>query len=306
MGLWALGGPGTLIAVVGADNSGVVVSCSRCGAEQLSDAEADWYVCGTCHRTRLLRRCPACATVVHLDNLSGRVSCPMCGRGFSRRRWDKNAVSAVDAYGESDVHARLAKADTDHRVIAGFVVAVAGVEALSPGEATEIEFTGAGITLWYSDADGDLAEHDVSYDKVDYLRVFGRGEMTTTTDAGLSGGALSLAAGIEGAAITSLINSLTRTTKTTIETFVHLKARRTEVLLLETTTPPHILSVRLGPAFDLIDDAQRRKSRAAATQLTTATVADQLVKLSELHEAGLLTADEFAAAKRRVLDRPAP
>lgn len=125
----------------------------------------------------------------------------------------------------------------------------------------EIEFSGGGITLWWSDEDDELAAHEVAYDKVDFLHVSGRGEITTTTDAGFIGGGFGVEGALEGIAIAALINSITRKTKTSIETFVHLRARRTEVLMLETTTPPDILSVRLGPAFDLIDDAKQRRDR---------------------------------------------
>jgi hypothetical protein len=54
--------------------------------------------------------------------------------------------------------------------------------------------------------------------------------------------------------------------------------------------------------FDLIDDAQRtRFARVSTTSAAESTVADQLVKLGELHQAGLLTVDEFKAAKQRLL-----
>jgi hypothetical protein len=221
----------------------------------------------------------------------------MCGRGYSRRRWDKRPVTAGEARGGPDGPPRLGKPDPDHRVVSGAVIACAGIEGLGPGASAEIEFARDAVTVWYADADEQLVDHGLSYDSVDFLRVTGRGAIATTTGGGLGG--LGLSAGLPGLPIASLINSITRKTETSIETFVHLKARRTELLLLETTTPPRILSVRLGPAFDLIDAAHQRKTSTQAEH--ESTVADQLVKLSELLGAGLLTAEEFAVAKRRLL-----
>src|SRR4051794_8302802 len=52
---------GTMVAVTPSGmsgRSGVVVSCTYCGAEQLQGADVDRYTCGSCHETYLLRRCP--------------------------------------------------------------------------------------------------------------------------------------------------------------------------------------------------------------------------------------------------------
>ncbi len=277
-----------------------MVSCANCGADQFVDADADRYSCGACHQTFLLRQCPACTNVVHLADWGGRLDCPVCGHGFSHRRWAKNPVRAADAGGDPVSRATYDKPDPHHRVVAGTVVAVAGVPGLSPEVTAEIEFTSAGITIWFDTVDEEIGEHDVRYDSVRFLHVTGRGEFTTTSDAGVGRG-LGLVGGLPAAGLAALVNAATRKTQTSIETFVHLRARGTEILLLETTTSPQLLSVRLGPVFDLIEEAQRSTLTASAP--AESTVVDHLAKLGELHQAGFLTVDEFNAAKLRLLGR---
>jgi hypothetical protein len=280
-----------------------VLSCHRCGGDQSLEAASDWFSCGVCHETFLLRRCPGCDDTVQLVNGSGRLACPICGRGYSRRRWDKHPVTAADARSEPGVHVAIDKPDLDHRVVSGSVIACAGLKGLRPGDIAEIEFAADGITIWYPNDHEELVDHGLSYENVDFFRVSGRGEITTATDAGALGGGFGFEGALEGMAVASLINSVTRKAETTIETFVHLKAKRAELLLMDTTVSPQILSVRLGPAFDLVAAARRSPPSALSSGQPPRgpDVTDHLVKLSDLHQAGLLTADEFAAAKDRLL-----
>ena len=91
----------------------------------------------------------------------------------------------------------------------------------------------------------------IDYPDVDALEVSGRGASTRTTDAGLIGGGFGVKGALEGIAAASVVNALTRSTDTTIDTVVHLKAGQSEVLMRTDTFEraprgrPHRMSHRV-------------------------------------------------------------
>lgn len=275
----------------------VVVTCAGCGADQTVAADQYWYTCMVCHDSFVLRTCPACKSVVHLPPAKRRPACPACGRVAPHRRWDRNGVTAADAERIGD--RTDAVLDPYHRIVAGTVVASAGIRDLHPRDRAELEFAGDGVSIWAFN-DGREAEVEVGYDDIEFLRITGRGEVTTTTDAGLVVGGLGSGSSLEGMAVAGVINALTRRTKRTVETFVHCKAGHVEVLVLEDSVPPEVMAVRLGSVLSRVEEARRARA-APAHPAAAADLADQLARLAELHRAGELTDEEFGAAKRRLL-----
>jgi hypothetical protein len=165
-----------------------------------------------------------------------------------------------------------------------------------------IEFAADGVSIYSNWDDVDAAAADLDYGAVDFLRITGSGAKTQTRSAGVIGGGFGVQGAAEGILAAQLINAVTRKSTTTIETFVHFKAGRCEVILLVETVTPQVLGVRLGPAYERIEAAHKSvETSKPELSVSTPALADQLSKLSDLHSSGLLTEAEFSAAKARLL-----
>jgi hypothetical protein len=112
------------------------------------------------------------------------------------------------------------------------------------------------------------------------------------------GGGFGVLGSIEGMLVAKALNSATRRTTTSVQTFIHLNARNRELMMLDGYTTPQVLQVRLAPAFARIKHAN----------VPTATPPDAsrdrlalLRELGELRQSGVLTEAEFEAEKARLL-----
>lgn len=97
-------------------------------------------------------------------------------------------------------------------------------------------------------------------------------------------------------AIAALLNAAT--TRTHMETVLRIEAENAEAFFHYGLAPPERLRIELSAVFGRIrrkEVGDRPKSQSPNTELT-----DQLVKLADLHREGLLSADEFESAKRRL------
>ena len=144
------------------------------------------------------------------------------------------------------------------------------------------------------------AAKEIEWRDVDYLRLAGRGEITQTGGASFVGGGFGLDGALEGFAVASILNNLTRTTTTTYETFAHLKAGRCEILLLNTSMSPQLWGVRLSPTFARIELARDAQPAEPTPKPGSRGIAAELAQLAALRDSGALTPDEFAIAKAKV------
>ncbi len=118
---------------------------------------------------------------------------------------------------------------------------------------------------------------------------------------GFVGGGVGAAGAAEGIAIAAVLNALTRRTR--ITTIIQVQAADTELFFLDTTTPPQALRIRLSPGLVALGKA-RAAARPAAPDggaPTNAGIVGELERLGRLQEKGLLTADEFAQMKTRLI-----
>jgi hypothetical protein len=123
---------------------------------------------------------------------------------------------------------------------------------------------------------------------------------------GFIGGGLGVAGAGEGIAIAAVLNALTRRTK--ITTVIQVQAADTELFFLDTKTPPQALRIRLSPGLVALGKAQAPAQPTAPDDgaPTARSIVDELERLGRLHEKGLLTAEEFAQMKTRLISRGAP
>ena len=127
----------------------------------------------------------------------------------------------------------------------------------------------------------------------DGLSVTIEGAGAVTSGGGFFGGGI----GLEGIAVGMLaaaaLNALT--TRTGIETIIHLETSTAELYLYHGLVTPDVLRRHLAPAF------LRLRQQAAADVGSGDHVIDRLSRLGDLLERGLIDQDEFAKLKAELI-----
>ena len=117
------------------------------------------------------------------------------------------------------------------------------------------------------------------------------------TGGGFFGGGAGFVGAAEGMAIASMLNTLT--TKTTVHTTVRFEAEDAELFFFTSQAVPRELQMRFAEVRGRITGTQPRTPQPDPTG--GVDIADRLVRLGEMVEKGLLTAEEFQAAKDHLL-----
>jgi len=115
---------------------------------------------------------------------------------------------------------------------------------------------------------------------------------------GFSGGGFGIGGFIVGAASAMALNKLT--TKTEIHSQIHVLSSQGEIVLYTNVGTPQDLEVALADARTRIRNVQRSQL-SQNVNTPTGGLADELSKLTALHQNGALSDEEFQAAKRRLL-----
>jgi Short C-terminal domain len=274
----------------------VAVQCPECAAvtDVRSDAktvkcsnghEFDFIVCSTCagatHRARAHRsyaaRCPYCGASSMIPS--------MC------RAWDW----AVNQAGRGAWPPQPAgTADTERRVLSGFALRAAGGTTVPIGSSCIIDFGKESIRIEAAQNVEDV----VLYRDVHALQVTGS---TTRHSAGVFGGGFGVAGAAEGILAASVVNSLSATT--TVYTVLRIATTSAEYVFVSNAFDNNALQMFLTPVQPRIRQAQANSALPVPSPQGGAalSVADELTKLAQLRDAGVLSDEEFAAAKTRLL-----
>jgi hypothetical protein len=140
----------------------------------------------------------------------------------------------------------------------------------------------------------------VWYSEVEDIEIGGPG--LVKSGGGFIGGGFGAAGALEGMAIASVLNALT--TRTSITTIVRIQGKSCELFLLHTRSTPEQLRIEMSRALGAI-----RATRAAAAQdaeanqrsTTPASPVEELTKLADMLQGGLLTREEFEQLKAKLL-----
>lgn len=116
------------------------------------------------------------------------------------------------------------------------------------------------------------------------------GAGTIQSGGGFGGGGFGGEGFLIGAGIATVLNALT--TRTTTETVIYLRFRNEELVLLNDELSPEAMRIRLSPIYVALPESEIKQNPDISTQLA---------KLSELKNQGLLSEEEFALAKRKLL-----
>ena len=143
-------------------------------------------------------------------------------------------------------------------------------------------------------ASSDGTHEFVAYSDIHALQITGS---TSTAGGGVIGGGFGVAGAAEGMLAASVLNALTKST--TIYSVVRVAARAAEYVFVSHKIESSVLSMMLTPVQFRIRQAQLPDR--AATLPVSSSIADELTKLANLREQGILSDSEFVAAKARLL-----
>jgi hypothetical protein len=154
----------------------------------------------------------------------------------------------------------------------------------TPGNRQSLFFAQSGLAI-----KTDSVPQYFEYNRISEIELSGRGRLTK--NAGIFGGGFGLGGAAEGMLAAAAINRLT--TKSWMETFVWISGDRFEMFFHHAEMTPGDLRIALSPVLPRLGTARPEAS--------SDDVAQQLSKMGDMFSEGLLTAEEFASAKARIL-----
>ena len=121
------------------------------------------------------------------------------------------------------------------------------------------------------------------------------------TGGGFFGGGFGVEGAAEGMLIASALNMLT--TRTKVDTVICLRTRTAELFLHTSQEKPDALRMRLSRVFNILraQSASEATVPNARSQPGEDNVVDRLAKLADMLDKGLITSQEFAALKGKLL-----
>lgn len=172
---------------------------------------------------------------------------------------------------------------------------------ITAGERCDVRFVEDRLVVFGSRRAEVLAE--VPYSQVEDMEIGGPGMVRS--GGGFTGGGFGLGGAIEGMAIAAVLNAMT--TRTSITTVVRIQATDCELFLLHTKLTPDRLRIEMSRTLSVIR-AVRAGEAAARPSSETLPVppspVEELAKLADMLEKGLLTREEFDLMKAKILGSP--
>ncbi len=160
-----------------------------------------------------------------------------------------------------------------------------------PGAACRLHFTERGI--WVLPEGSWVPRFERSYPDTTNLEFSGPG--IVKSGGGFVGGGFGLHGALDGMIVASVLNKLT--TRTKIHTVIRYQASDLEAFFFHAAEAPEQLRIRLSGVLGRI----RSNTDILPASATTDRLA-ALERLGKLHQDGVVTADEFAAMKRQILE----
>ena len=105
----------------------------------------------------------------------------------------------------------------------------------------------------------------------------------------------------EGTIVASALNALTK--RTTIQSLIELQDRSRDFIFATGSETPQEISGRLLAVQAKLRQVVHERDRQRGQQAVGQDPLDRLPKLADLHKQGVLTDDEFDAAKRELLKK---
>ena len=169
---------------------------------------------------------------------------------------------------------------------------------ITAGERCDVRFVEDRLVVFAAHRADVLAE--ISYSQVEDVEIGGPG--LVRSGGGFTGGGFGLSGAVEGMAIAAVLNAMT--TRTSIKTVVRIQGTGCELFLLHTRLTPEQLRIEMSRTLAVIRAA--RADQAAARSSSEArpgspSPVEELAKLADMLEKGLLTREEFDLMKAKIL-----
>jgi Short C-terminal domain len=293
--------PGGLpIAMRTAPDGRIAAACPACGTGGLWQPDSQDIRCDTCGARTSYRHCKRCKGVVIFPpkvTESPKWKHVPCGKTAFADRWP--AATVREDIVSSDLVTLWSRlglvpfevlSDQKRRHISGSVVEAQGLTGVVSGGAT-IFFERGVVALCI----GTISNVTLlPYEAITGLSFGGRGAVVTRSGGGIIGGGFGLKGAVEGMAMASVANAMLTKTTTSREAIVQLTWQEGHVVLRNTQYLPATLARPLDQVLERLRDS----ARAADTHDLVA----KLAQLGELHATGVLSDEEFVAAKARLLN----
>jgi len=173
--------------------------------------------------------------------------------------------------------------------------------AITPGERCDVRFLEDRLAIFaYRKADAHV---EVPYGQIEHVEIGGPGLIRR--GGGFVGGGFGVTGAMEGMAIAAVLNRLTA--RTSIKTVVRIQGTGCELFLLYTKATPDQLRIEMSRTLGTIRSARAAEVAGGAQQEARAaspSPVEELTKLADLLEKGLLTREEFDQMKAKLLGRP--
>ena len=169
---------------------------------------------------------------------------------------------------------------------------------ITAGERCDVRFVEDRLVVFASRRAAVLAE--VPYNQVEDVEIGGPGMVRS--GGGFTGGGFGLGGAIEGMAVAAALNAMT--TRTSIKTVVRIQGTGCELFLLHTRLTPEQLRIEMSRTLGVIRAA--RAGEAAVRPSPEAhpvppSPVEELTKLADMLEKGLLTREEFDLMKAKIV-----
>lgn len=252
---------------------GIARACQVCGAGDVIDPDATKSECVFCGGVTEYKRCKRCRKTLAFDPTANTYRelyrCPDCKWRGGWRDWKPTPIADLEPdeslsnlYGKN-VGAALS--DARRRRIDGSILSATGVSGLT---------TGGCIVLFERESVVVMIDQSrrlqLSYADITSLQIGGRGDVTTTSGGGWSGGGFGAKGIAEGVVIASVLNSLTAKTTRSIETIFHIHWHTGSLTLLNTKFLPQRWGSLLAPVIRRIEKHQRAGGTATGQPGLTA------------------------------------
>jgi Short C-terminal domain len=144
---------------------------------------------------------------------------------------------------------------------------------------------------------------EVPYRQVEDVEIGGPG--LVKTGGGFVGGGFGVSGAVEGMAIAAVLNTLT--TRTSIKTIMRIQGTNCELFLLHTRLTPEQLRIAMSRPLAAIRSARATQATGRTQHdapVATPSPVQELTKLADMLEKGLLTREEFNLMKAKLLGPP--
>ncbi len=193
---------------------------------------------------------------------------------------------------ELDAHAMATLRDSVY--LGGYVPE----SPITAGERCDVRFVEDRLLVFEARRAEVLAE--VPYSQVEDVEIGGPG--LVRSGGGFTGGGFGLGGAVEGMAIAAVLNAMT--TRTSIKTVVRIQGTGCELFLLHTRQTPEQLRIEMSRTLGVIRVARAGAAAAKPSsegRLESSSPVEELAKLADMLEKGLLTREEFDLMKAKIL-----